>query len=225
MDNKSKWLFGPRKTTNKPTTEMCSYELMLNNCYVDNQNAMYRDFDESRDIRSLIRDIAKSMRVYLTDDPELLDTALFEYLEDELDTTCGVLGLLYSLLWSKAELYEKLKQYEDAEERGEIGRVPRWIPVTERLPETEQPVLVVYVLGNTPCVTKAIYEDGSILSDDSFLTWSEIWGYGNYDEESDSYFIPCGWWEYGDFAEFNNAIDYPITHWIPLPEPPEVSHE
>lgn len=142
MNNKSKWLFGPRKTANKPTTEMCSYELMLNNCYVDNQSAMYRDFNESRDIRSLIRDIAKSMRVYLTDDPELLDTALFEYLEDELDTTCGVLGLLYSLMWSKAELYEKLNRYEDAEERGEIGRVPRWIPVTERLPENTADVLV-----------------------------------------------------------------------------------
>ena len=177
MDNKSKWLFGPRKTANKPTTEMCSYELMLNNCYVDNQSAMYRDFDESRDIRSLIRDIAKSMRVYLTDDPELLDTALFEYLEDELDTTCGVLGLLYSLLWSKAELYEKLKRYEDAEERGEIGRVPRWIPVTERMPEPDDLVLA-YCPGR---------------------------------KETPSEVVMRGW-----------AAMIHATHWMPLPEAPEV---
>lgn len=144
MDNKTKWMFGPRKTSEKPTAEMCSYELTLNNCYIDKKNAMYRDFEESRDIRSLIRDIAKSMRVYLTDDPELLDTMLFDYLEDELDTTFGVLGLLYSLLWSKAELYEKLKKYEEAEERGEVGRVPRWIPVTERLPEDDEVVLAYF---------------------------------------------------------------------------------
>lgn len=100
--------------------------------------------------------------------------------------------------------------------------VPRWIPVTERMPKAEKPVLVMYTFGNTPKVTKAIYEDGTVLSDDSFLNWTEIWEYGNYDEESDSYFIPCGWWEYGDFAEFNNVIDYPVTHWMPLPEPPEV---
>lgn len=102
-----------------------------------------------------------------------------------------------------------------------IVEMLRWIPVKERMPKAEQPVLVVYMFGDKPMVTKAIYEDGTILSDDSFLNWSEIWEYGNYDEESDSYFIPRGWWEYGDFAEFNNGINYPITHWMPLPEPPE----
>lgn len=209
MDNKSKWLFGPRKTANKPTTEMCSYELMLNNCYVDNQSAMYRDFDESRDIRSLIRDIAKSMRVYLTDDPELLDTALFEYLEDELDTTCGILGLLYSLLWSKAELYEKLKRYEDAEERGEIGRVPRWIPVTERMPEddyvpgdkTVQIKVIVCNVNNgsrsirtlTRCWDRWLSRDGNVRKWEWRWTWSK------------------------------NVRENEITHWMPLFELPEVN--
>lgn len=202
MDNKSKWLVGPRKTTNKPTTEMCSYELMLNNCYVDNQSAMYRDFDESRDIRSLIRDIAKSMRVYLTDDPELLDTALFEYLEDELDTTCGVLGLLYSLLWSKAELYESLKRYEDAEERGEIGRVPRWIPVTERPPEKAGDYLCVCNDGESgePYVAIIQYND-------------EREAFGHEVNVYDSYtlgFVDT------DFEE------WPVTYWMPIPAAPEV---
>lgn len=101
--------------------------------------------------------------------------------------------------------------------------VPQWISVTERMPKAEKPVLVMYTFGNTPKVTKAIYEDGTVLSDDSFLNWTEIWEYGNYDEESDSYFIPCGWWECGDFAEFNSEINHPVTHWMPLPEPPEVA--
>lgn len=208
MKNKSKWLFGPRKTANKPTTEMCSYKLMLNNCYVDNQSAMYRDFDESRDIRSLIRDIAKSMRVYLTDDPDLLDTALFEYLEDELDTTCGVLGLLYSLLWSKAELYEKLKRYEDAEECGEIGSVPRWIPVTERMPEDD------YVPGDKTVQIKVIVcnvNNGSR----SIRTLTRCWDRwlsidGNVRE-----------WKWR-WTWSKNVRDNEITHWMPLFELPKV---
>ncbi len=193
MDNEKKWLFGPRKTTDKPTAKMCSYELMLNNCYVENKNAMYRGFDESRDIRSFIRDIAESMRVYLTDDPELLDMALFEYLDDELDTTTGVLGLLYSLLWSKAELYEKLKRYEDAEERGEIGRVPRWIPVTDRLPEDTDGFVLVIADG----IYEGIGFDGAF----EFAT-----------------FDPKKGWIIEAFPEAKITV----THWMPLPEPPEV---
>ncbi len=190
MDNEKKWLFGPRKTTDKPTAEMCSYELMLNNCYVENKNAMYRDFDESRNIRSFIRDIAKSMRVYLTDDPELLDMALFDYLDDELDTTTGVLGLLYSLLWSKAELYEKLKRYEDAEERGEIGRVPRWIPVTPETMPKNMTEVITYD-GTHNIVSTHVYDGEGFRA------------------------VRC--------ADGTWAHDCCITHWMPLPEPPEVS--
>ncbi len=208
MDNEKKWLFGPRKTTGKPTAEMYSYELMLNNCYVENKNAMYRDFDESRDIRSFIRDIAKSMRVYLTDDPELFDMALFEYLDDELDTTTGVLGLLYSLLWSKAELYEKLKRYEDAEERGEIGRVPRWIPVTERMPEDD------YTPGDKEIQIKVLVCNIN-SGRRSVRSLSRQW-------------VGCPVWENGKrvwkrrWEWSRNVRDKDITHWMPLLELPEV---
>ena len=222
MNNKKKWMFGAHKTSNKPVSNM-GIELMLNNCYIEGKKAMYRDYDGEYDIRDLIRAIGETLSIHINStSPEELDFMLYDWLEDDIESRRGILAMIYNLLWTKAELYENLKRYEDAEARGEIGRVPRWIPVTERLPEPEQPVLVVYVYGNKPCVTKAIYEDGSILSDDSFLVWSEIWEYGNYDEETDSYFIPRGWWEYGDFAEFDSEIDYPITHWMPIPEAPEV---
>lgn len=39
------------------------------------------------------------------------------------------------------EFLDQAPTVEDAEEHGEIGRVPRWIPVTERLPEPDDIVL------------------------------------------------------------------------------------
>ncbi len=225
MDNENKWLFGGRMTSNNPEESMKNNEWMLNNCYAEAGKAMYRDHDGEYDIRHLITEIGKTLSIHINaTSPDALDFMLFDWLEDGIESRHGVLAMLYNLLWSKAELYEHLRKYEDAEERGEIGRVPRWIPVTpETMPKPEQPVLVAYMFGNRRMVTKAIYEDGTILSDDSFMTWPEIWECGNYDEESDLYFVPRGWWEYGDFAEYNNAIDHPITHWMPLPEPPEES--
>ena len=68
------------------------------------------------------------------------------------------------------------------------SRVPRWIPVSERLPEDVQHVLVV-VFG---IVKQAIF-----------------------DPKKKKLFTICGQqWERKNFAEN-------ITHWMPLPEPPE----
>lgn len=39
------------------------------------------------------------------------------------------------------EFLDQVPTVEDAEERSEIGSVPRWIPVTERLPEFDEIVL------------------------------------------------------------------------------------
>lgn len=66
---------------------------------------------------------------------------------------------------------------EDAEEHDEIGRVPRWIPVTERMPETDDMVLAY-------CPSK---------------------------KETPLETVMSGW----------AAMIY-ASHWMPLPEPPEV---
>lgn len=138
MDNEKKWLFGQRKTTDKSVSDMGMYELALNNCFAKDHQAYFRDFVEEVSTRDIIRQIAKTLDCAGMFDEEMhnndaFDTMMYEWLEDGIEQKTGVIALLSELMWAKAELHARLKRYEDAEERGEIGRVPRWIPVT---PET-----------------------------------------------------------------------------------------
>ena len=123
-----------------------------------------------------------------------------------------------------ATLEEMQKRISEAEEKG------RWIPVTERLPEPEKRILIL-----TRCkgwngkeyreIMCGFYEDGNVWCEDSKATWDyELKREENYDEERDDYTVPKGW-----FEELVNHIDdyncvmigEPVTHWMPLPEPPK----
>lgn len=110
---------------------------------------------------------------------------------------------------------------ENAELR---ARMPQWISVKDRLPKAEEEVIAVCNRGGFRFVAPAIYEDGKMSEADSYWNWNELWNYGMYDDDNDCYIIPEGWWENRQFTPddvYNNPIDCPITHWMPLPEPPE----
>lgn len=125
MDNKNNTLFSLRKTTDKPIREMGMYELALNNCYIKDRQAYYRDFEGEHDAHVLIREIAEKLGITLyAGDNDILDFTLFDWLEEGIENTQGILALLYSLLLSKAEPHAKLKRYEDAEERGLLKYLP-----------------------------------------------------------------------------------------------------
>lgn len=97
--------------------------------------------------------------------------------------------------------------------------------MTERMPEPETDVLAVCNRNGYIFVIPAIYEDGKMLTQDSAWNWSDIDCYGLYDEEADDYYIPEGWWENRQFNPddvYNNPVDCAVTHWMPLPEAPEV---
>lgn len=75
------------------------------------------------------------------------------------------------------------------------GQVPRWIPVTERLPEYGVRVLAT-----------DMYE-----GDD----YTGIWTREEYKDDADGcWYDDHGWW---------HAID-DVTHWMPLPKAPEVEN-
>lgn len=70
----------------------------------------------------------------------------------------------------------------------------RWIPVEERLPENGVPVLINYIAS----------DDGKYHPDGTAV-WTD---YG------------CFWWE-GSLEDCDTEVAVPITHWMPLPEPPK----
>lgn len=98
---------------------------------------------------------------------------------------------------------------------------PTWRDPDKNPPKVEEDVLILF---ETACggygITTAHYEDGTVLSEKSAFYWEEIFEWGSYDEESDDYFIPKGWWEYRYFNPedvYNNCVDSPVVGWMPLP--------
>ena len=99
-----------------------------------------------------------------------------------------------------------------------------WISVKDKLPEPETEVLAVCVRNGYRFVCPVIFEDGTMLTQNSMWNWYELENYGTYSEENDDYFIPEGWWENRQFTPddiYNNPVDCAVTHWMPLPEPPK----
>ena len=81
----------------------------------------------------------------------------------------------------------------------------KWIPVTERLPDEETPVLVVGNTGERQYVTAAMvtFEDDGECSG---WCWNQLCNPYNPDLHD------------GGNYEFDD--DYEYTHWMPLPKPP-----
>lgn len=98
-----------------------------------------------------------------------------------------------------------------------------WISVNDRLPEPEMDVLAVCNRNGYIFVVTAIYEDRKMLTQDSKWNWCDIYFYGLCNEEMDDYYVPEGWWENRKFNPndvYNNVVDCSVTHWMPLPAPP-----
>lgn len=93
---------------------------------------------------------------------------------------------------------------------------PAWIPVGERLPGAEVMVLAYYKnsLGKHRRI-RAFYAPKHTVSAPDFE------GDPDYDEAQDEYYLPEGWYEANEHEETHWQVDEPITHWMPLPEPPK----
>ena len=115
-------------TTNKDVSDIEGmYELAHNSCYIDKYgNVRYRDFETDVDARVLIRELLKKYAdgddAFISDDD--FDEQMMEALQYGTDTREGLIALFYRNLWAMAELREKLKHYEDAEELGLFLKLP-----------------------------------------------------------------------------------------------------
>ena len=112
---------------------------------------------------------------------------------------------------------------QDAQEK--LKPFGEWISVKDRLPEPETEVFIRALRNGYEVLTTAMYEDGTISTDDSAWNWYDL--DFDYDEERDIYLVPKGWWEYRHYNPddvYNNAVDDEVTHWMPLPELPKEEH-
>ena len=108
-----------RLTVNKPVEEMGMYELAHNSCFAKNGEAYYRDYDREISARDFARELYKAYSVY---EPSEDDYELDEALMDDLvfgptELHAGLIALFYRNLWAMADLYERLKFYEDYDEQ------------------------------------------------------------------------------------------------------------
>lgn len=91
---------------------------------------------------------------------------------------------------------------DDVKALPEVEAEPKWIPVTERLPEVVDSYIVV---------VKCKYD------------WDKEYEIGvdvaTYDPYSDNPYIDGCWNTYNDWNEGQQYLH--VTHWMPLPEPPK----
>lgn len=102
----------------------------------------------------------------------------------------------------------------------------KWIPVAEQLPEAEQEVLVYCKCGRGGYICEALYIPPETYREDSGYEWDwEVCD--KYNEERDDYAINPGWYErVHNWDEYSCVgVQDPVTHWMPLPEPPEVNRD
>ena len=109
-----------RLTTNKLVSEMGIVDLAYNCCFAKDGEAWYRDFEKELSLRDYIRWLYKThLEIELPEDFEVFDNYILTDLECGEEYGMGfVIAFLYHMMWSKADLYERLKRYEDLEEQG-----------------------------------------------------------------------------------------------------------
>lgn len=97
-----------------------------------------------------------------------------------------------------------------------------WIRVEDKMPEPGVPVLA-YVVGDwlasgkrwTRRIRAQYAAKGTLELSDS------AWEDGDYDEATDRIYAKPGWYEDNEYEETHWRVTDPVTHWMPLPDPPE----
>lgn len=116
-----------RLTTNKSVDDMSMIELSHNSCYADDErNARYRDYDMEMDARDFTRNLMATLTKdeLPVDDAEFDEEILDNLTIDPFSDVRGLIALFHRNMWAMADLREKLKRYEDAEEQGLLLRLP-----------------------------------------------------------------------------------------------------
>lgn len=104
---------------------MGMYELAHNSCFAKDGEAWYRDFDREISARDFARELAVAAGYELPEDMEEFDYEIMDDLPIDKDISyMELIALFYRNLWAQADLYERLKHYEDLLESGRLIELP-----------------------------------------------------------------------------------------------------
>lgn len=147
-----------RLTSNKEVSKMSMFELAHNSCYIKDGKARYRDYDLDIDARELTRKLLKDIAddAFKDESDETFDEVITYYLQYGMDCIEGLIALFYRNLWAMADLYEKLKEYEDLKKQGRLPELP--CAVGDKIYEVREGFV-------EPCTVEVIfladYKDGN----------------------------------------------------------------
>ena len=100
----------------------------------------------------------------------------------------------------------------DAQALREGRMPPQWVPVDERLPAPGRPVLLD-VGGRYPIRAMWAARHTVVTHDDLVDA-----GGGDYDEATDTYYCPEGWYEWNAHEEVHWSVTEKPRAWMALPE-------
>lgn len=112
---------------------------------------------------------------------------------------------------------QRVEEAADGGHEAAQQQAPAWIPVEHQMPEPNRKVLAFHknILSNGRTICARWVKAKTVESTGD----SEI---GEYDEATDTYYDPEGWYEcIENWDDYNRVfVSHQITHWMPLPPAP-----
>jgi hypothetical protein len=122
--------------------------------------------------------------------------------------------------WNGEVQYVLQSEYDCLQERvQELETERRWIPVSERLPETMQKVEVIFKDRRKYRATVATYIKARTVMACDFMDDETPPEALDYDETIDDYWAVEGFWEDMWTSDGSYCIEEEIIYWRPLPLP------
>lgn len=156
---------------------------------------------------------------------KLIKVCFREFCSIAGDSPCGCDGCPYGAYDTEnGECYEEYKKHKLKELEQAGVTVQKWIPVSERLPDSGVHVLICCGIRSGGTVYKRYICDGYYAKRYTEQTWNNRGDIAcEYREEDDEYYLLEGWYEViKNWDDYNSIVigDF-VTHWMPLPALPQ----